>query len=120
MKKLYNIKQIVRVSIHDKEESEYFKYHPLRKYWWRPNKPEGWYRDDFGLISDSWSLITEDKIDNNLLVIDKVCYVKPYVRITFSNGDSKSIDFNTIENCKTYMYKLELKSNKELIDLNHL
>ena len=114
----YNFKYIDEV----KEEKVYTKwYHRLIfKKTTIKTHYKGYYDDCYGQGFQKWQKLysVQDLIDQGYLVDDeeKIVYDKPYVEFRFSNKDSYTRKFNTMQELDAFVQPL-INKNKDLIKI---
>ena len=104
MKIVYDLEKLVSVHIVDKRISLELFYceFEAKKHWWNKDKLEGFY-NMYRIIWDQSNTpipvieLVNGQYDNTKYIVEnKVAYYKPYVKLSFINGEIK------IVNCETY------------------
>lgn len=108
MKIIYDLKKLVSVKIVDKRSSLdlfYREYIP-KKHWWNKERLEGFY-DSYTLICNEDAppipeidLVNGKYDEIKYIVENKVAYFKPYVKLSFINGDIQIINCDTYDEAK--------------------
>lgn len=103
MKHIFNAHALVSVKIVDRKENHHWDWIPFKKGFWC-NRKEGFYELYYHPLGGRTPHSEEELIKeyDHLLIIDKKVYYKPYAKLTFTNGQTYTKEFNTYEEALTW------------------
>lgn len=106
--KIYNLDQLVSVTVKDKELISDIVYQPHRHFRFWKDEPAGFYYRTYS----EYAIYTKEELEQGkwertkLLVIDNLVYFKPFVMLTYSNDEKHFVKFETVEEANEYAMEI--------------
>lgn len=106
----YNLQQLIKISIKDFQESNYYEYRESKRRWFRKSSPEG-----------IWcTYIYESYIGKSLknhTVLNGIVYENPKVILYFNNDHTVDKSFKTLEEAVNFGNKIikDIKDSWEFL-----